>query len=95
SISTWRCFRSHPPSSAYAFFLGFVSRSKYVNPINGKQTTKSVGVRWDLHPSLALKAQWDVVDTHGTIGKSFNIGSFRPGFDGKANVFAVALDFVF
>lgn len=77
-------------------FVGYAAADpKYVNPLNGKQTTTSVGVRWDFHPSMALKAQWDSVDTHGTIGKSFNLGSFRPGFDGKANVFAVALDFVF
>ncbi|KLD78109.1 hypothetical protein Y886_11860 [Xanthomonas hyacinthi DSM 19077] len=79
-------------------FQPFVSYAKLdpadgAAPSNGRQTTTSLGLRWDFHRSFALKGQWDMVDTHGTPGVSFN--DIRPGFDGKVNVFALALDFVF
>lgn len=76
-------------------FQPFVSYSKLDPEGAGaaRQNTKSLGVRWDFHRSLALKAQWDIVDTHGTRGVSFN--QVEPDFDGKVNVIALALDFVF
>ncbi len=79
-------------------FQPFVSYSK-LDPqrdetsASGRQVTKSLGVRWDFHRSLALKAQWDIVDTYGRQGVSFN--RIEPDFDGKVNVIALALDFVF
>ncbi|SMQ98495.1 tis1421-transposase a [Xanthomonas fragariae] len=44
SISTWRCSRLLAPSSAYGFFLGFVSRSKknyYISLVNEPQNRPS------------------------------------------------------
>lgn len=59
-------------------------------PVN--QTTDTIGIRWDFHSSLALKAQIDRVRPSGNAGLLL-----RPiaGFTGPVTVGAVALDFVF
>ncbi|MEB2125795.1 hypothetical protein VDS34_21700, partial [Xanthomonas campestris pv. campestris] len=36
--STWRCSRLHAPSSAYDFFLGFVSGSYFILEANSSLT---------------------------------------------------------
>jgi len=76
-------------------FVGYakLDPTRDADVVNGRQTTTSLGVRWDFHRSMALKAQWDIVDTHGTNGVSFH--KVEPSFDGKANVAALAFDFVF
>ena len=59
-------------------------------PIN--QSTDSIGVRWDLYRSLALKAQIDRVRPSAGAGQLLNV---TPGFTGPVTVGAIALDFVF
>lgn len=55
------------------------------------QTTLAVGTRWDVHPKLAIKCQWDHVHTR-TDGGSFwspkGVGSMR------ANILSLTADFV-
>ncbi|MEW6021078.1 MAG: hypothetical protein AB1807_02945 [Pseudomonadota bacterium] len=58
----------------------------------GEQSTTSVGVRWDFHSSMALKAQIDRVQPK--IGNGLLINA-KPGFHDDVTVGAVALDFVF
>lgn len=58
----------------------------------GEQATTSVGVRWDFHSSLALKAQIDRVKPG--VGKGLLLNA-QPGFNRDVTVGAVALDFVF
>ncbi|WP_426195647.1 hypothetical protein [Massilia sp. DWR3-1-1] len=56
------------------------------------QSTDTIGVRWDLYRSMALKVQIDRVrpkDGAGLLIKA------QPGFEGPITVGAVALDFVF
>ncbi|WP_426195653.1 hypothetical protein [Massilia sp. DWR3-1-1] len=56
------------------------------------QSTDTIGVRWDLYRSMALKVQIDRVrpkDGAGLLMKA------QPGFSGPVTVGAVALDFVF
>lgn len=59
------------------------------------QQTISLGVRWDLASSFALKAQYDYVDLErGSLGMLVN---HQPDFQrgGNLNVLSIALDFVF
>jgi hypothetical protein len=58
----------------------------------GAQTTSSIGVRWDFHNSMALKAQFDRVKPDIGSGLLLNPA---PGFKKPVTVGAVALDFVF
>jgi len=57
----------------------------------GEQTTDTIGVRWDLYRSMALKLQIDRIKPTGN-GLFINP---QPGFAGPVTVGAVALDFVF
>lgn len=59
-------------------------------PVN--QSTDSIGVRWDLYRSLALKVQIDRVRPSGNAGQLLRAA---PGFTGPVTVGAIALDFVF
>ena len=57
------------------------------------QHTYSIGLRWDFRRDMAFKFQVDAIR-----GKSDSIYSFRretSRWDGKTNVFSLALDFVF
>lgn len=57
-----------------------------------EQNTLSLGLRWEMSPSTAVKLQVDRIRTrHGT-GLFINT---RPGFAGPVTVGAVALDFVY
>ena len=59
------------------------------------QTTWSTGVRWDLAPNMALKAQYERVRPEDGTRGFFSITqpAFRSGE--AAHVTSVALDFVF
>lgn len=58
------------------------------------QHTYTLGVRWDLQKNLALKAQVDAI--RGTPTSIFLFKNTQPGgWDGRMNVFSLALDFVF
>jgi len=60
-----------------------------------QQTTKAVGLRWDLAANMALKLQYDrVTPSHGSRGTLINLTpAFRSGQ--TAHVASVALDFVY
>jgi len=62
------------------------------NSLAGHQHTTSLGARWDLTAQLALKTQWDYIQTDANGGELW--GTFTPGA-GNANVISVVLDFVF
>ena len=54
----------------------------------------SVGLRWDVNPAVALKAEW--VHLRGERGKrSFFTSDDAPDFDRKANLFLLGLEWVF
>jgi hypothetical protein len=63
-----------------------------INRSAADQSTTSAGARWDIGARVALKAQWDHIRTRRDGG-----GLWRGSDNGasKANVVAVALDFVF
>lgn len=69
-----------------------VARLPYAAVGQGAQTTDTIGVRWDLYQSVALKAQVDRVKPTAGNGLLVNV---QPGFTGPITVGAVALDFVF
>jgi len=56
------------------------------------QATISAGARWDFRPGACLKFQVDQVKTFDSNGFFF---ALEPGWNGKARVFSVTLDFVF
>jgi predicted porin len=60
-----------------------------------RQSTATLGMRWDVLRNASLKAQWDYVRVgENSVGTFTN---FQPGFQpgGRVNLFSVALDFVF
>jgi hypothetical protein len=57
------------------------------------QHTVSFGARWDFRQDMALKAQLDLI--RGTPKSVFPFRDDVPGWDGRMNVFSLALDFVF
>jgi len=59
---------------------------------NTRQSTDTIGVRWDFYRSMALKAQIDRVRPESGNGTLIKV---QPGFKGPVTVGAVALDFVF
>ena len=61
--------------------------------VHTDQHTYTLGARWDFHRDMALKAQVDMI--RGTPQSIFLYPSNTPNFDGKLNVFSLALDFVF
>ncbi|WP_445011928.1 porin [Vreelandella stevensii] len=60
-----------------------------------QQDSRTLGLRWDFRPGMALTAQYDHLDFRsGSPGGLINQQSgFQPG--GAVNVFSLALDFVF
>ncbi|WP_338416639.1 hypothetical protein [uncultured Sphaerotilus sp.] len=64
----------------------------FVANLSSRQTTLSVGGRWDIHPRMALKAQWDhvKVDANGAL-----LWANPTGDAGRANITSVVLDYVF
>ena len=57
-----------------------------------RQTTYSLGARWDMHPRLALKVQWDRVDIRQNGSFLWSNATQDPG---RANIATALLDFVF
>lgn len=61
--------------------------------VHTDQHTWSLGTRWDFRRNMALKAQVDMI--RGKPESIFLYPTSTPKFDGKLNVFSLALDFVF
>jgi hypothetical protein len=59
--------------------------------LNSEQTRTALGVRYDVKPGVALKLQYDMVDTGDTAGE---FDSTAPS-DGKANIVSFSIDTVF
>ena len=57
------------------------------------QHTVFFGSRWDFARNMAFKAQVDLV--RGSSGSVFQTRWEKPGYDGRINVFSLALDFIF
>jgi hypothetical protein len=60
-----------------------------------RQSTASLGVRWDVLRNAAVKAQWDYVRVGDNSAGTFT--NFQPGFrpGGRVNILSLAVDFVF
>jgi len=60
-----------------------------------RQSTLSVGARWDFAKNAAFKVQYDHVNLDA--GSTGTFGNFQPGFQpgGRAGIFSVVVDFVF
>lgn len=57
------------------------------------QFTNFIGARWDFRRDMALKAQIDFV--RGSPDSQYLVRWRQPGYDGRMNVFSLALDFIF
>jgi len=59
------------------------------------QKSITAGIRWDFHPSAALKLQYQHIDIDNK--SAGRLGNIQPGFTpgGSVNVFSTAIDFVF
>lgn len=78
--------------AALAQLRAGAARLPYSGIGQGEQATTSIGVRWDLYRSIALKAQIDRVKPGVGSGLLLNA---QPGFHRDVTVGAVAVDFVF
>jgi hypothetical protein len=58
----------------------------------GEQQTTSLGVRWDISPQVALKAQWDRTHVEVNGGGLWRTSTLS---EATLNVVGVSLDFVF
>lgn len=79
-----------PAAAQQAQVLG--ATAAYAASQSIRQATFSLGSRWDLHPRMALKVQWDYVrvQAHGAF-----LWSNATSDPGSANIGTVLLDFVF
>ncbi len=58
------------------------------------QTTTTLGVRWDVRPQIALKAQWDSV--HADEDSRFPYTNARDtDWNGRTDVISLSMDFIF
>lgn len=64
----------------------------YVASQSTRQTTYALGARWDIHPRLASKVQWDHVKIKANGGYLWSGATSDPG---SANIATVLLDFLF
>lgn len=65
----------------------------FIAATHADQATVTLGTRWDFQRDMALKAQLDMV--HGNRDSRFPMRDAQPGWDGRLNVFSLALDFIF
>ncbi len=66
---------------------------RFLTNSNADQKTVALGLRWDFHPKAALKIQVDRVSADSKATMLWPHTS--PGWDGKATLASVVLDFVF
>lgn len=67
--------------------------TKFVAASNADQKTAGLGLRWDFHPKAALKVQVDRASANPKANLLWL--QPKPGWDGKATLASVVLDFVF
>lgn len=79
-----------PAAAQQAQVLG--ATAAYAASQSIRQTTYSLGSRWDVHPRMAVKVQWDHVRVHANGGYLWSNANSDPG---TANIGTVLLDFVF
>lgn len=79
-----------PAAAQQAQILG--ATAAYAANLSTRQTTYSLGGRWDIHPRMALKVQWDHVKVKANGSFLWSNATSDPG---SANVATVLLDFVF
>lgn len=63
-----------------------------INAVATRQATQAVGLRWDAWRNVAVKAQYERIDTKGGYGLFRNVGP-RP--TEPVNVLSLAVDFIF
>lgn len=66
--------------------------SQFIRAASYDQTTLSFALRYDVYKNIAIKAQYDRVDADPA---SNLLTAEKPGFDGRANLISVGVDFVF
>jgi hypothetical protein len=84
------CPAGYPPACTPTLRALSAGVNGIIAPVT--QSTDSIGVRWDLYRSLALKVQIDRIRPSGNAGMLLRAA---PGFTGPVTVGAVALDFIF
>lgn len=81
-----------PAAAAQAQALGAAVVERSVNGSRFDQSSLALGLRWDLHPQMALKTQWERVRVHPN-GSGLWANATTQG--AVSHVGSVALDFVF
>lgn len=65
----------------------------FIDQTHADQATVSLGARWDFMQNMALKAQLDMI--RGERDSRFPMRNANRDWDGRMNVFSLALDFIF
>jgi hypothetical protein len=68
--------------------------AELVAQTHSDQHTTFLGVRWDIQPRIALKAQVDRINANSSSRFPFR-ESYSPAWNGNMTVYSLALDFVF
>ena len=79
-----------PAAASQAQLLGAIASEAARRSTH--QTTYSLGARWDIHPRLALKVQWDHVEVEAYGSFLWSKSTNDPG---RANIATAVVDFVF
>lgn len=65
-----------------------------LNASAANQTTTTLGVRWDVRPQIALKAQWDSI--HADEKSRFPYTNARDtDWNGRTDVISLSMDLIF
>ena len=72
--------------------LAVTNGANFIASSGAKQTSNSLGLRWDFYKSAAFKMQLDRFSPERGSGTFINA---KPGFKGPVTVFAAGIDFVF
>jgi hypothetical protein len=64
-----------------------------INETHSDQHTYTLGLRWDFHPGMDVKVQWDAI--RGIPDSKFLYRWEQPGWDGQTHVLSAVFDFAF
>ena len=69
------------------------SLAEILRSSNFEQQVTLLGLRWDFHPAMAIKAQFDRVHAPDPLGSFYRMG--ESGWDGKTTLFSTTLEWLF
>lgn len=81
------------PSTTPTLAMLNANYAAYMAASRARQTTYSLGARWDVQTNIALKLQWDAIC--GDASSRFPFASSDAGWNGRTDVISTTMDFIF